>query len=64
MTKKNETVETVEEVVSKFNKQQIIKSQRYQKHRDLLTVLLKDNEQYSYEDIEAMIDNFMKGTVK
>ena len=65
MTKKPETAETSEDtVVSTFDKQQILKSQRYQKHHDLLTALLKDGQQYSHENIETLIDNFMKGKVK
>jgi hypothetical protein len=66
MTKKTETdgAAAVKDEVTAFDKQQIIKSRRYQSHRDLLTALLKDDRQYSHEDIEAMIADFMKGKVK
>jgi len=72
MTKKSETAETAEkdEVESAvvesaaFDKRQLIKSKRYQQYRDLLTVLLKDNVQYTHEEIGTIINNFMKGKVK
>ena len=54
-----------ENPVAKFTKEQILKSKRYQHRRDLLTVLLKDNGQYSHDDVDKLIDVFMmKGQVK
>jgi hypothetical protein len=49
--------------ISTFTKQQLLKSQRYSERRDLLSALLKDEERYSHDDIEKLIDEFMKGTV-
>ena len=62
--KNNETVTEETPSVSKFDKQQILKSEKYSNRRDLLNVLLKDNQQYSHEEITALIDEFMKGKVK
>ena len=65
MAKKAETeTEITTPPVSKFTKQQILKAERYQERRDLLTVLLKDDAQYTHDDIQALIDDFMKGQVK
>jgi len=50
--------------VSKFTKEQILKSVKYQDQRDCLSVLLKNDKQYSHAEIETLIDGFMKGTVK
>ena len=68
MAKKVETeTETTDvEAVSdpKFNKQQIIRSNRYQNWRDLLSVILKDDRQYTHDEISKEIDEFMtKGQV-
>ena len=68
MAKNNETetqTQTEETpFVSKYEKQQILKSEKYSNRRDLLSALLKDGEQYTHEEIAALIDGFMKGTVK
>ena len=59
MAKKPEAV-----TVSKFSKEQILKSQRYHERRDLLTALLKDGKQYSHVEVQTLIDKFMRGKVK
>lgn len=61
---KNETATENTPSVSKFSKQQLIKSTRYIERRDLLNVLLKDDKQYSHADVERLVDDFMKGKVK
>ena len=61
---KDESKETVQEVESKFSKDQLLKSVRYQHQCDLLSALLGDKETYSHSDVERIINNFMKGTVK
>jgi hypothetical protein len=50
--------------VSKFSKQQLLGSKRYNERRDLLTALLKDGKEYTHADVETLIDEFMKGKVK
>ena len=56
--------ETKKPPVSKFSKQQILKSMKYQSRRDVLTALLKDDKKYSHTEIEQILDDFMKGKVK
>lgn len=47
-----------------YSKQQIIKSKKFAKYRDLLNAILDDKKQYSVEEIDKMISDFMKGKVK
>lgn len=46
-----------------FNKEQIIRSDRYILNRDLLNVLLEENKQYSIKEVDDLISKFMKGKV-
>lgn len=46
----------------KFTKENILKSKRYQNRKDLLNVILEDKE-YSFSEVDALIDKFMKGKV-
>jgi hypothetical protein len=57
--KKEETTQ-----VSAFSKEQIISSKRYKDNRDIVKVLLNDNEMYSFEEVDSLINKFMKGKVK
>lgn len=58
MAKKEKTEDVV------FNKDLILQSEKYREHRDLLGVLLQENEEYSFLQIEEMIENYTKGKVK
>lgn len=46
----------------KFTKKNILKSKKYQNRKDILNVLLEDKE-YSFSEVDALIDKFMKGKV-
>lgn len=48
----------------KYTKVQILASKRYEHRRDILNVLLKDNKEYTPEEIDSTLDKFMKGKVK
>lgn len=48
----------------KYDKKDILKSRTYSAYRDLLSVVLKDDECYSKPEIQAAIRNYKKGTVK
>jgi len=56
-----ETVENTEKV---FLKESILKSKRFSRYRDALSFLLKDGEFYSMEQVDNILDEFMKGSVK
>jgi hypothetical protein len=64
MGKDNQVEKAVEIPVSTFSLEQILSAKRYSERRDLLSVLLKDGQQYSHADIETLISDFMKGQVK
>lgn len=47
-----------------FSKERILTFQRYANRRDLLSILLKDGQEYTHDQVQNLIDNFMKGKVK
>lgn len=55
-----------EQVIKKsfFTKEQILSSKKYKKRRDLLGVLLEDKKEYSFDEVDKLIDDFMKRGVK
>lgn len=66
-TRKPKATETAPPVsgVPAFPKERILTFQRYAKRRDLLSVLLKDGQEYTHDQIQSLIDDFMKkGKVK
>ncbi len=48
----------------KYTKAQIIKSAKYSNRRDVLSVLLQDDKEYSLDEVDTLINKFMKGKVK
>ena len=61
---KGESKEIVREAEPKFTKDQLVRSMRYQNRRDLLSALLDGGGTYSHSDVERIIGEFMKRTVK
>lgn len=63
-------IETLETEVSagettvKFTKAQLLKCTRYSHRKDALSVLLKDDERYTHEEVERMLKKFMNKRVK
>lgn len=45
----------------KFSKEQIVNSKKYANRKDLLNAILKEDELYSFLEVEDRINNFMKG---
>lgn len=60
----DETVEQVELVEPKFPKDQILSANKFNNRKDILGVLLEDGKEYSFNQAEALMDDFMKGKVK
>ena len=61
--KKAETTPTKSKVV--FSKAKTLTLKRYAGRRDLLAQLLKDGKDYTLDQVDALIQNFMKkGKVK
>jgi hypothetical protein len=47
-----------------YSKEQIIVSKKYSNRKDILNVLLKDDEEYSFSRIDEIIENFMNKEVQ
>lgn len=47
-----------------FTKESIMISKRFARRRDALSFLLKDGDSYTMDDVEKILDNYMKGRVK
>lgn len=47
-----------------FTKEAILKSKRWAFRRDALSFLLEDGKEYSHEDVENILNDYMKGQVK
>lgn len=47
-----------------FSKQKVLSLQRYANRRDLLSVLLNDGENYTLDQVNSLVNDFMKGKVK
>lgn len=56
---------TTEEIEQKsaFTKQQILSSKKYKSRRDILGVLLNENEEYTFDNVDSLLKKFMKGKV-
>jgi hypothetical protein len=48
---------------NKFTKEQVVQSKRYVDRIDLLNVLLQTDKSYSLEEVDDLMNNFMKGKV-
>ena len=46
-----------------FTKRNILTFRRYAKRRDLLSVLLKEGQEYTMDQVDSLIEDFMKGKV-
>lgn len=51
-------------VVPKFKKEALLKAKKYAGQRDLLAALLKDDQEYTAAEVNAILENFKKGKVK
>ena len=68
-SKKKSTTETAPaeqpvETPVVFYKEQVLTFKRYANRRDLLSVLLEDGKEYTTDQIDKLIEKFMKGKVK
>ena len=61
-----DTADAMETVKQKqtYPKQQIIASAKYSNRRDLLTVLLEDGKSYTFEQVEQIMNDWLKKGVK
>lgn len=54
----------IEKVENLFSKEQLIAAERFQGKKDIVNAILSDDEQYTVETVERMVDKYMKGQVK
>lgn len=47
-----------------YTKQQLVNSKQFEHHKDLLEVLLNDNENVTIEQVNDKIENFLNKEVK
>lgn len=52
-----------EDIKPAFTKEQLLLSKRYQNKVDLVEALLKDGVTYTLEEVDEIINDFMKGKV-
>ena len=55
---------TTEANAAAFTKAQLVASQRYVHRRDLIGALLEDGKTYTLNEVDALIEKFMKGKVR
>lgn len=48
----------------KFTKDALVNSKRFRNERDIVSVLLKNDVEYTISEVEGMIMKYMKGKVK
>ncbi|MBQ8765405.1 MAG: hypothetical protein IJZ16_01240 [Clostridia bacterium] len=58
---KKQTAEIEQNVA--YTKEQILSSRKYENRRDILGVLLRNDENYTFEKVDSLLDKFMKGKV-
>ncbi len=51
-------------VAEKYTKAKLINAKQFANRKDILAVLIKDDEELSIEEATKRIDGFMKGKVK
>lgn len=47
-----------------FKKEQLLKANKYLKYQDILNAFLKDNKEYSIEEVDKIINNFLTTKVR
>lgn len=55
---------TAEKTAKRYSKEQLMRSERYSKQRDLLGALLEDDKQYAFDEVDAKIKTFNTKEVK
>lgn len=46
-----------------FSREQLLQSKKYAQQKDLLNALLKADHDYTLQEVDTMIANFLKGKV-
>ena len=62
--KRESTGAKVQQTEPQFSKEQIVASDKYRSQRDLVDALLEADKKYTKQDVDGLINKFMRGTVK
>lgn len=54
----------VQSVPIKFSKEQILSSAKYRNNRDLVDAILDEKKKYTIENVDSLVEKYMKGEVK
>lgn len=63
MAKKKDSENVENTSVDYFSKEQLVKSKKYEDKVDVLNVILNDEKSYSIDEVDTMIDEFLKEEV-
>ncbi|MFL2104132.1 hypothetical protein [Mycobacteroides abscessus] len=59
-----EKKEVSKKEIAKFSKEKLVKSEKYANRKDILNVILENEKEYSFEEVDNKMNKFMKGKVK
>lgn len=60
------TVKENEEPIQqdKYTKHNLLNSKRYVKQKDLINALLEDDRKYTLQEVDSIINKYLKGVIK
>lgn len=61
---KEQSVEKAPVAVPVYTKASLLRSERFSRRQDALNVLLKDDESYTMEQVEKLLNDFMNERMK
>lgn len=53
-----------EKAVAAYSKEQLAASKRYATKRDIISALLENGKTYTFDEVDALIEKYMKGKVR
>ena len=59
--KKTDVVEIEAPKSATYTKEQIYKAKRYMNKKDIITIMLKNDERYTFDQVDKLIEQFLKG---
>lgn len=59
-----EKKEVAKKTITRFTKDKLAKSKKYSNRIDILNAVLEDKKEYSFEEADKQINDYMKGKVE
>ena len=53
-----------EKAAAVYSKEQLVASKRYATKRDIISALLENGKTYTFDEVDALIEKYMKGKVR